>query len=152
MRKCFSGNPMAPKLRTFVGFVVAGGLATVINYSLFASLYWLGVNYLAASAIGYVSGIAVSFSINKLFVFTDSTTQRGQFLRYTLIYVAALGVQLALLEAGVRLGLDPLVANAIALVIVVIGNYFVIRRFVFSTPHPSLVETPPITPTGKSQA
>jgi len=127
---------MGKKLRTFVGFVVAGGVATVINYGLFASLYWLGVNYLVASAIGYVSGIAVSFTINKLFVFTDSTGTRGQFLRYALIYVGALAVQLALLEVGVRAGLDPLVANAMALIIVVIGNYFVIRRFVFSAAPP----------------
>jgi len=126
---------MGKKLRTFVGFVVAGGVATIINYSLFASLYWWGVNYLVASAIGYVSGIVISFTINKLFVFTDSAGTRGQFLRYTLIYVGALAVQLALLEAGVRAGINPLLANAIALVIVVIGNYFVIRRFVFSTPH-----------------
>jgi putative flippase GtrA len=127
---------MAKKLRTFIGFVVAGGLATIINYGFFASLYSMGINYLAASAIGYVSGIAVSFTINKLFVFTDSTSQRGQCLRYIGIYLTALGLQLALLEVGVWAGLDPLTANAIALIIVVIGNYFFIKRFVFSNAPP----------------
>jgi len=118
----------------FVGFIAAGGTATVINYALFASLYWAGLNYLLASALGYVSGIAVSYIINKLFVFRDATAQRSPFLRYTLIYLVALLAQLGLLELGVRLGLDPLVANAIALVIVVVGNFFVIRRFVFAPP------------------
>ena len=125
---------MTPPLRTFIGFVLAGGTATIVNYGLFLSLYWVGVNYLLASAIGYGSGIAVSFSINRLLVFTDSVSRKGQFLRYTLIYLSALGVQLSLLEFGVWLGTDPLVANAIALIIVVIGNYFVIKRLVFRAP------------------
>ena len=116
----------------FVGFVAAGGTATVINYTLFALLYWAGVNYLLASALGYVSGIVVSFTINKLLVFRDSEKQPRQFLRYTAIYLVALGAQLGLLELGVRLGLDPLIANAVALVIVVMANFFVIQRFVFS--------------------
>ena len=124
---------MKKHLGRFVGFVAAGGTATVINYALFALLYWAGLNYLLASALGYVSGIAVSFIINKLLVFTDATAQSRQFLRYTAIYLVALVAQLGLLEIGVRVGLDPLVANAIALVIVVVVNFFVIRRFVFTT-------------------
>ena len=124
---------MKKSLGRFVGFVAAGGTATVINYALFAVLFWAGMNYLLASAIGYVSGIAVSFTINKLLVFTDSNTPSRQFLRYTVIYLIALVAQLGLLEIGVRVGLGPLVANAIALVIVVVLNFFVIRRFVFTT-------------------
>ena len=122
---------MKKSLGRFVGFVAAGGTATVVNYALFATLYWAGMNYLLASALGYVSGIAVSYTINKVLVFKDSTTQTHQFLRYTAIYLVALAVQLGLLELGVRLGLDPLIANAIALVIVVVMNFFVIRSFVF---------------------
>jgi len=122
---------MPSTVRTFIGFILAGGTATVINYGLFAGLYWAGANYLVASAIGYASGIAVSFTINRFLVFTESSRGSHQILRYTLIYLGALGVQLALLELGVRAGIDPLIANAIALVIVVIANYFVIRKFVF---------------------
>ena len=128
---------MKKSLGRFVGFVAAGGTATVINYTLFALLYWAGVNYLLASALGYVSGIVVSFTINKLLVFRDAEKQPRQFLRYTLIYLVALGAQLGLLELGVRLGLDPLIANAVALVIVVVGNFFVIRRLVFTPTDPT---------------
>lgn len=116
----------------FVGFVSAGGTATVVHFALFAVLYHAGIHYLIASALGAVSGIVVSFTINKLLVFRDSRTQSGQFFRYTAIYLVALGAQLGLLELGVRLGLDPLIANAVALAIVVIANFFVIRRFVFA--------------------
>lgn len=122
---------MTSSVRTFIGFILAGGSATVINYGLFAGLYWAGANYLVASAIGYASGIAVSFTINRFLVFTESSRGSHQILRYTLIYLAALGVQLALLDLGVRAGVEPLIANAIALVIVFVANYFVIKKFVF---------------------
>ncbi len=121
---------------TFVGFIAAGGTATVVNYALFAVLYWWGLNYLLASAVGYVSGIVVSYTINKVLVFAGSPAPPRQFVRYLVVYLGALVVQLGLLELGVRLGLDPLIANAVALVIVVIGNYFVIRRVVFSAQPP----------------
>jgi putative flippase GtrA len=134
---------MWAKMGTFVGFVAAGGTATVVNYALFASLYWWGLNYLLASAVGYVSGIVVSYTINKLLVFAGAPTPPRQFVRYLVVYLGALVVQLGLLELGVRLGLDPLIANAVALVIVVIGNYFVIRRVVFSTQPDTQPHGPP---------
>ncbi len=119
------------KWRTFIGFVAAGGAATVVNYSIFASLYWAGMFYLVASAIGYVAGIAVSFVINRRLVFRSSGSKAKEVPRYVLAYLAALAVQLLLLEVLVRLGLDPLIANAVALAIVVVLNFFVIRRVVF---------------------
>lgn len=91
----------------------------------------LGVHYLMSSAVGYASGIIVSFLINRRYVFKSTGDSRSQLLRYTLIYLGAMFVQLGLLEALVRVGLDPFIANALAIVIVVVLNFFVIRRFVF---------------------
>ena len=119
-------------LKQLLGFVFAGGIATIINYSLFSALLFSGVHYLLSSALGYVSGIIVSFAINRRYIFRSTGNVRGQFVRYTLIYLGALIVQLGLLEALVRLGLNPFIANGIALFVVVILNFFVIRRFVFA--------------------
>lgn len=119
------------KWRTFIGFVAAGGVATVLNYSIFAGLYWAGVGYLLASGIGYVTGIAISFAINRTLVFRSSGQKRQELPRYVAAYLGALVVQLLLLEGFVRAGVDPLIANAVALVIVVVLNFFVIRRVVF---------------------
>ena len=119
-------------LKQLVGFVVAGGIATVVNFALFSVLLFSGVHYLVASALGYVSGILVSFAINRRFIFKSTGDSRAQLVRYTLIYLAAMLAQLALLEALVRLGVEPFFANAFALLVVVVVNFFVIRRFVFS--------------------
>jgi putative flippase GtrA len=115
----------------FLGFVVAGGIATVVNYTVFAMLLLADLHYLAASAIGYVSGIAVSFAINRRYVFRSVAAPGGQLVRYASAYGVALFAQLALLELLVRLSIPPLFANGLALVIVVIGNYFLVARVVF---------------------
>jgi putative flippase GtrA len=115
----------------FVGFVVAGGIATLVNYGIFAALLFAGVHYLAASATGYLSGIAVSFGVNRRFVFRSGRPIGPQLARYALAYGLALAAQLSLLALLVRLSVPPLYANAVALVVVVTGNYFVIAKFVF---------------------
>ncbi len=124
-------SPPNQQFGTFIGFVTAGGTATVINYGIFIALYWVGLPYLLASAIGYASGIAVSFVINRTLVFRSRGGSGTEAVRYAVVYLFALLAQLALLASLVLLGLGPLLANAIALVIVVILNFFAIRNFVF---------------------
>ncbi len=129
----FSVSQARSSLAQFMGFAVAGGVATVVNYTLFLLLYSAGISYLLASAVGYVSGIAISFFINLRLVFRPEERSRGIFARYAVAYLLALFVQLGLLELLVRVGLIPELANAVAIVVVLVGNFFVIRRWVFNT-------------------
>lgn len=115
----------------FVGFLLAGGTATALNYAVFVVLLLAGVHHLAAATIGYLTGIALSYAINLRLVFRDAVTLRARVPRYVAAYLAALVLQLALLEALVRGGMVPLVANALALLVVVTLNYLAISRFVF---------------------
>lgn len=128
----------------FLGFILAGGVATLVNYTLFSLLLRMGVHYLAASASGYLSGVLISFFINRRAIFRTSHSPLGpQLLRYLGAYGLALVVQLALLELLVRLGAAAMIANAVALVVVVVVNYFVVRRFVFGM---AARRVSPITP------
>lgn len=115
------------------GFVAAGGMATVLNYSVFWVLLQLGMHYLWASAVGYASGIALSFAINKYLVFQGS--QEASFLRYLLAYSIALVFQLALLNILVSNGVPPEIANGLSISIVVVLNFFLVRKIVFSERH-----------------
>jgi putative flippase GtrA len=81
--------------------------------------------------VGYLSGIAVSYAINVLAVFKDRQSAGGALVRYVLAYLVALGLQMGLLEIFVRLGTSPTISNAIAIVVVVVLNFFAIRRWVF---------------------
>ena len=117
--------------REFFGFVLAGGAATLVNYSVFFALHILNVQYLIASAIGFLSGIGVSFTINRLYVFTNRTSSKASFVRYIAAYLVALTAQLFLLETLVQLGIRPEISNIVAILIVVVVNFFVVRKFVF---------------------
>lgn len=124
-------NGKTVNARRFVGFVLAGGTATVFNYAVFALVLLAGAHHLAAAAIGYLAGIGVSYSINRRWVFRGALPVPGRATRYVAAYLAALVLQLALLEALVRGGIIPLAANAIALTVVVAANYLAISHFVF---------------------
>lgn len=126
-----SNRAAHPAVRRFLGFVLAGGAATSLNFGIFLVLYSLGLHYLVASMIGYLSGIAVSYVINVLAVFKDRESSGAALVRYVLAYLVALGLQMALLEIFVRLGTSPTISNAIAIVVVMVLNFFAIRRWVF---------------------
>lgn len=119
------------RAREFFGFVLAGGAATLVNYSVFLVLLILNVQYLVASGIGFLAGIGVSFTINRLYVFTNRTSSKASFVRYFAAYLVALTAQLFLLETLVQLGIRPEISNIVAILIVVVVNFFVVRKFVF---------------------
>lgn len=115
----------------FVGFVLAGGAATVFNYGVFVLLLFAEIDYLFAAALGYLSGIVVSFTLNRWVVYGSQGDAWQEFARYFAVYLVALGLQLCALQVLVWSGLGPIWANAIAIVFVVLANFFVVRRFVF---------------------
>ncbi len=125
---------MSKKVKAqFVGFVIAGGVATVVNYGLFLVLFRLNVNFLLAASIGYLSGIVLSFTLNRVIVYGSRQNIAIEFVRYFLAYLIALAAQLGALGLLVAAGLAPELANAVAIVSVVILNFFVVRRFVFAS-------------------
>lgn len=122
----------------FVGFVMAGGMATLANYGLFLILLRLELNYLLAAALGYLSGIVISFTINRLVVYRSKKPLSPELARYFVAYLAALVAQLSALQVLVLVGLTPEFGNAVAVAGVVVLNFFVVRRFVFAfRPMPS---------------
>ena len=116
-------------MKKLIGFLIAGGTATILNYLVFLLLLDQSVNPLLASTIGYVSGIAVSFTINKFLVFSESA--RPSFLRYAIVYLSALALQLTLLAALIAGSIPAEFANALAIMVVVVINFFVMKKFVF---------------------
>lgn len=124
---------MTETFKRFIGFFLAGGAATIINYTIFLLLLGLGVNVLFASAIGYSSGIAVSYLINAKLNFKGSKISVSGFVRYAGVYLLALPMQLVLLATFIKLGASPELANAIAILVVLILNFVVIRKLVFGS-------------------
>ena len=122
---------MNETIKRFIGFFLAGGAATILNYTIFLLLLGSGVNVLLASGVGYSSGIAVSYIINVQKNFKESKFSISGLARYSAVYLIALPIQIALLAILMELGMIPEIANAVAILITLILNFFVIRKFVF---------------------
>ncbi len=116
-------------LKKFIGFALAGGSATVINFCVFLLLISHDVDAVFASGVGYVSGIAISFALNKSLVFKSAS--QVSIVRYFAFYFVALLCQLALLSLLLLFELEPWIANAISVSAVLVANFFAMRRFVF---------------------
>jgi putative flippase GtrA len=123
-------------LSQFLGFVVAGGLATIVNYGLFLLLLSQGAHHLFAASLGYVSGIGISYLVNRLVVFRSDQKTSTESVKYFLSYLVALFFQLVALEILVSAGVVAELANGIAIGGVVFLNFFVVRRFVFGNRKP----------------
>lgn len=91
-------NPEA--FRQFVKFAMIGGLNTAVHYLIFLVLFrFVGIYYIAASAIGYCAGITNSYFFNRRWTFrSEETRQGGEFGKFTLVNVASVAVNLWVLQ------------------------------------------------------
>lgn len=93
----------------FLRFLLAGAVNTGLTYVVYALLS-LWISYQSAYLIAYISGIAVSYFLNTLFVFHHSLSVR-KFFQFPVVYLAQYFTGAALLYLLVEvLGVDPLIS------------------------------------------
>ena len=118
----------------FLKFVLVGGVSTSFNYALFYALHvFFNINYLIASATGYISGIFISYWLNKYFTFKafeKATTK--EIAKYYSVFIVSMLIGLAFLSFLVEiLGMLPVYANILMIGFTVILNYLGTYYFVF---------------------
>jgi putative flippase GtrA len=79
----------SPKQRQFVAFVIAGGMAAVVNFfSRIVLANWL--DYTSSIVVAYIIGMATAFALNRLFVFQDAANAvHHQIFWFTVVNLAA---------------------------------------------------------------
>lgn len=126
-----SQGPGAPILvRQLAKYGVVGVLNTVIGFGLYVILYKLaGVQYLAASAIGYAIGAINSYVLNRHWTFqAHEVSHSSSAPRFALVQACAIAANLGLLFLFVHVaGLEKVFAQAIA-TLIVLAVTFVINR------------------------
>jgi putative flippase GtrA len=121
-------------LGQFVRFVIIGLLSTALNYGIFFFLLQLNVNYMWASAVGYISGVLAGFVFNKNWTFTKSSSNKSYLFKYLLLYAVSLGVSLLFLNLTVgKAGMDAKIANFFCIVLTTIINFAGTKYVVFKT-------------------
>ena len=108
-----------------VKFCLVGASGYVVNLAVFALLLEVvGLHYISAAVGSFLVAVTNNYTWNRVWTFR---AQRGgvayQGMRFLVVSTAALLANLAVLHLLVTLGLDELVAQAIAIVLVTPVNF-----------------------------
>ena len=141
-----------------VRFLVVGGINTVVGYALFAILQITAghvIGYLGSLYGSYVIAVTLAFVLHRRFTFQVHGTGNRfvDFVRFASVYVVSLAANTVVLPVFVELvGLDPLVAQAVSVVVTTVVSYFGHKYFSFrrtSAPEPAVVPAPAPAPKTK---
>src|ERR1700689_2608786 len=122
----------------FVKFGIVGVSNTLLSLAIYALLVeGLGVWYLAASAIGFVVGAVNGFLLNRRWTFRGHVGDALTPVRWGVVQSCGLLLNLGLVALCVEsLGLGKLLAQAVAIAIVVVLTFVANRAWTFRT-HPA---------------
>lgn len=92
---------------TFVRFALVGALNTLVGMSvIFITWHFFGFSDLAANLLGYAAGFVCSYSLNKLWTFSDRGNVGRSLWRFALVCAVAYGANLIVLF-GTRSAMGP---------------------------------------------
>ncbi len=122
---------------TYLRYILSSAGALAVDMSLFMALFHLGVFPAAASAIGYMSGIAAHWLLSSRAVFADTVARRGRGRdRQKALFLgsALVGLSITTLTVGVGdlAGLDPRLAKLVAIAISFQATYLMRKKVVFA--------------------
>ena len=105
-------------------FAFVGASGYVVNLAVYSALVVAGVPYLVAAICSFAVAVTNNYTWNRAWTFRN---QRGhlfqQGARFLLVSLVALAGNLLFLRILVGLGLGPIVAQAIAIVLVMPWNF-----------------------------
>ena len=105
-----------------------GVINTLFGFGLYALFVAAGLNMFVAQIVAHVLGVAFNYFTYSRYAFAD---QNGSWPRFILSYAANYLLSLAALAAAAQLVQSPYLAGLMAIVVVSIINYFVLRQLVF---------------------
>jgi putative flippase GtrA len=106
-------------------FCAVGVSGYVINLAVYTALLkWAGLHYLGAAAVSFCAAVSNNYWWNRHWTFRG---QRGHFayqgMRFVVVSVVALVANLVILRVLVGFGMDKVLAQAIAIVLVTPLNF-----------------------------
>lgn len=133
-----TGRNFANQHKIKIRFLLAGALNTVIGLAVYPALFFLAaplkLHYLVILTISQILCITFAFLTNKFLVFKTSGNylqESGKFLTFHLSYFL---VNLAALPALVEFaGMNPVWAQTLFAVLVIVTSYFWHSRITFSS-------------------
>lgn len=115
-------------------FLISGGSAAATEYLVFIALQLIPDqdSLILSQSFSFACGFAVSFVLNRLWVFQSAGTWTGDLARYGAL--AVINLVLGNIAIGLLVGpaaFHPLVAKLVVMVLIAIWNYVIFSRLVF---------------------
>jgi putative flippase GtrA len=128
-----ASHPRAPLVAQFMKFAIVGVSNTLLFLGTYTLLYKVfDVYYLLASAIAFAVGATNGFLLNRAWTFQGHKGDALTPVRWIVVQGCGLGLNELLLYVCVSaLGIDALVAQAIAIAVVVVLTFFANRAWTF---------------------
>lgn len=126
-------SEVAAETRRVGRFAVAGVLNTVVGLSvIFAVKLAFAAPEALANAAGYAVGLAVSFSLNRNWVFRSTAPARTALRRFLVVFALAYAANLAVvLVAAGTFGVNGYIAQTLGVGTYAVLSYLGSRVFVF---------------------
>ncbi|WP_392538301.1 GtrA family protein [Legionella sp. 227] len=136
---------LSRNLIQFIRFGTVGLITNIIGYSFFLGLTWVGINPKVVITILFFFNLTFSFFSNRRWVFANHQNQkfnRVTIVRFIIAYLTGYLINLALLiECVDRLGYSPQLVQLIAIALIAIYFFFVLKLLVFRQNNlPALIE------------
>jgi putative flippase GtrA len=114
-------------------YAVSGGLSALTHFTVGLAATWLGVAAVPASTIGFAASIAVSYLLQRAWVFRSGAAHTVTGPRFLTVTAAALSLNTAVLWVGAELLGGPYaVVQAVAIVLIPGLNFVLNSRWTFA--------------------
>ena len=131
------------KYREQIVYVIVGLMTTAVSWGTHLLLYIMGANDFSLAVFPTVIAIAFAFFTNRCWVFRSEAKGFKNVLREAVIFSGSRGIMLLFevlsILVLIRLGFDRIFfsaggfdARVVVSVVVVIGNYFISKFWVFN--------------------
>jgi len=117
-----------------VRFVLVGVLNTGFSYIVYAGLLYCGLNYVLANFAALILGIMFSFRTQGVLVFRNPEVRL--FYRFAAGWLLIFLVNIGLIAALIRYGLNAYAAGGLALFPITLMSYLVQKFIVFGSVRP----------------
>lgn len=115
-------------------FLISGGTAALVEYGLFLLIHNIaGPDWIIFSqTISFIAGFAISFLLNKSWVFGSKGHASKQLLQYaTLAGVNLLLGNIVIIFITEILNFEYFIAKLVVMILVVIWNYLIFSKIIF---------------------
>ncbi|HMH69937.1 MAG TPA: GtrA family protein [Candidatus Saccharimonadales bacterium] len=116
----------------FIRFIISGGSAAIVEYGLFLLLSALYAPILVANTVSFLAGLVVSFTLNKVWVFSSKGALKRQFISYLLLALVNIVIGNALIWLFVEYwGVHAFVAKLLVMIVIALWNYLFFSKLIF---------------------